>query len=201
MGLYKLVDAKRKANRGTYKLVELDGTELEGFNADDRIEKKFNLCCQLSLALKEWAPASESKHYLLVEYCIPTAAEQLLQITPVDNLDPPGSQPALGARCIWINQHLRGTHTAKITTTNKMKITWVHDQFPREENRAQTERLAVANHMTFTPALAERRSALRSCGFNVLLAGLTGSAEAAHTTAQEGPAHITVRMYRTLRSI
>lgn len=43
----------------------------------------------------------------------------------------------------------------------------------RQEERVLTERLlleAAANHVTFMPALAEIKSALRSCGFNVLLA-------------------------------
>jgi hypothetical protein len=38
-GPYKVTDTKRKDDRGTYKLAELDGTELEGFFSGDRIKK------------------------------------------------------------------------------------------------------------------------------------------------------------------
>jgi hypothetical protein len=33
------VDVTKKEDRGTYRLAELDGTELEGFDAGDRVKK------------------------------------------------------------------------------------------------------------------------------------------------------------------
>jgi hypothetical protein len=38
-GPYKVTDASRKEDRGTYKLAELDGTELEGIFSGDRVKK------------------------------------------------------------------------------------------------------------------------------------------------------------------
>jgi hypothetical protein len=38
-GPYRVIDVTRKEDRGTYRLAELDGTELEGFYAGDRVKK------------------------------------------------------------------------------------------------------------------------------------------------------------------
>ena len=39
IGPYKVTDATKKDDRGTYKLAELDGTELEGIFSGDRVKK------------------------------------------------------------------------------------------------------------------------------------------------------------------
>jgi hypothetical protein len=38
-GLYKVTDTTRKDDRGTFKLAELDGTELEGIFSGDRVKR------------------------------------------------------------------------------------------------------------------------------------------------------------------
>ena len=39
IGPYKVTDASRKGDRGTYKLAELDGAALEGYFSGDRLKK------------------------------------------------------------------------------------------------------------------------------------------------------------------